>query len=250
MTKIYGHRGAKGSYPENTLLSFKKAIDQGVEGIELDVHLTLDGEVVVIHDETLDRTTNGTGWIKDQTLSEIKKVSAGSRFALLPDYEVAWDWETVPTLQEVLELMAPYPTELNIELKTYAVVYEGIEEKVHSIVKKYGNNRKVVYSSFHLPSLMRMKKVAPDANIAWLVNNKISFPIDHINMLGLEALHVHKKMVLPLPEEYQIGARELYDKIRVWTVNDPAEIGQLLDVQVQTIITDFPERAIAIRNKR
>ena len=72
MTKIYGHRGAKGMYPENTLLSFKKAIDQGVDGLELDVHLTKDGEVVVIHDETLDRTTSGTGWIKDLTLAEIK----------------------------------------------------------------------------------------------------------------------------------------------------------------------------------
>ena len=86
MTKIFGHRGAKGTYPENTLLSFKKAIEIGVDGLELDVHVTKDGEVVVIHDETLDRTTSGSGWIKDLTLAEIRKVSAGSRFCHFNKY--------------------------------------------------------------------------------------------------------------------------------------------------------------------
>ena len=142
MTKIYGHRGAKGMYPENTLLSFKKAIDQGVDGLELDVHLTKDGEVVVIHDETLDRTTSGTGWIKDLTLAEIKQVSAGSKFSHFPYYQAEWDKEQVPTLKEVLELLEPYPIELNIELKTNEVVYEKIEEKVHELVQKYGSGRR------------------------------------------------------------------------------------------------------------
>ena len=141
MTKIYGHRGAKGMYPENTLLSFQKAIDQGADGLELDVHLTKDGEVVVIHDETLDRTTSGTGWIKDLTLAEIKKVSAGSKFSRFPYYQKEWDQEQVPTLKEVLELMGPYSIELNIELKTNDVIYEKIEEKVYELVQKYGSGR-------------------------------------------------------------------------------------------------------------
>jgi len=252
MTKIYGHRGAKGSYPENTLLSFKKAIGQGVDGLELDVHLTKDGEVVVIHDETLDRTTNGTGWIKDLTLEEIKQVSAGSSFTHIPEYDEAWDLERVPALQEVLELLAPYPTELNIELKTYVFAYKGIEEKVQSIVEQYGNGRKVVYSSFHLPSLLRMKKVNPGANIAWLLNQEISFPADHIETLGLEALHLNKNIVLPRTEAaYRImNLIGLYENIRVWTVNDPDQIRQLLDLQVNAIITDFPETAIALRDRK
>jgi glycerophosphoryl diester phosphodiesterase len=262
MTKIYGHRGAKGSYPENTLLSFKKAIEQGVDGLELDVHLTKDGEVVVIHDETLDRTTNGTGWINDLTLEEIKQVSAGSSFIHFPRYHAAWDSEKVPTLKEVLELIAPFPIELNIELKTYAIAYIGIEEKVHSIVEKYGNGRKVIYSSFHLPSLMRIKKVNPDANIAWLLNEGISHPSDYIETLDLEALHLNKNILLPktenigqiplnkIHEDNAMNLKGLYENFRVWTVNEQNQMDQLLELQVNAIITDFPEKAIALRNKR
>lgn len=264
MTKIFGHRGARGSYPENTILSFKKAIDQGVDGLELDVHLTKDGEVVVIHDETLNRTTNGSGWINELTLEEIKQVSAGSPFTHFPEYQDAWDSERVPTLKEVLKLLTPYPIELNIELKTYAIAYKGIEEKVHSIVEGYGNGRKVVYSSFHLPSLMRMKKVNPDASIALLLNEGISHPSDYIETFDLEALHLNKNILLPKTanigqsiqdrknshEDNTMRLNGLYEKVRVWTVNDQNQMDQLLELQVNAIITDFPEKAIALRNKR
>jgi glycerophosphoryl diester phosphodiesterase len=280
MTKIYGHRGAKGMYPENTLLSFKKAIDQGVDGLELDVHLTKDGEVVVIHDETLDRTTNGTGWIKDLTLAEIKQVSAGSKFSHFPYYQAGWDKEQVPTLKEVLELLEPYHIELNIELKTNDVVYEKIEEKVHELVQKYGSGREVIYSSFHLPTILRMKKIDPAAKIAWLLNEGISLPHDYLNTLELEALHLNKSIILPnkktiqqitrliqvknvgFPKEvkeffrfkmhsdYHQLLKEIYHKVRVWTVNEPDQISRLLDIKVNAIITDFPERAISIRNER
>lgn len=89
-TKIYGHRGAMGEYPENTLLSFKQAIEQGADGLEIDVQLTKDGEVVVIHDERLDRTTTGSGFVKDLTLNEIKQYSAGANFKHLLKYNEAW----------------------------------------------------------------------------------------------------------------------------------------------------------------
>ena len=279
MTKIYGHRGAKGMYPENTLLSFKKAIDQGVDGLELDVHLTKDGEVVVIHDETLDRTTSGTGWIKDLNLAEIKQVSAGSKFSHFPYYQAEWDKEQVPTLKEVLELLEPYHIELNIELKTNDVVYENIEEKVYELVQKYGSGMGVIYSSFHLPTILRMKKLDPTAKIAWLLNEGISLPQDYLNTLELEALHLNKSIILPntrkieqitrliqienidFPKEvkeffriklnsddYQL-LKDIYHQVRVWTVNEPDHISQLLDLKVNAIITDFPERAIQIRNE-
>ncbi|MEH7378884.1 glycerophosphodiester phosphodiesterase [Bacillus sp. JJ1533] len=280
MTKIYGHRGAKGIYPENTLLGFKKAIDQGVDGLELDVHLTKDGEVVVIHDETLDRTTNGTGWIKDLTLAEIKKCSAGKRFTHFDKYEDAWDKEQVPTLEEVLILLAPSAVELNIELKTYAIPYEGIEEKILKIVEQYGKNRSIIYSSFHLPSILRMKQLDSNAKIAWLLNDVISLPYDYIQALDLEALHLNKTILLPKNEIFQQllqfnkqfpmylpmeiinylnkkaiedndeSLQGLYNKVRVWTVNEPNEIESLLRLQVDAIITDFPDRAIRIRNEQ
>ncbi|MEH7225571.1 glycerophosphodiester phosphodiesterase [Bacillus sp. JJ1566] len=280
MTKIYGHRGAKGIYPENTLLSFEKAIDHGVDGLELDVHLTKDGEVVVIHDETLERTTNGEGWIKDLTLAEIKKYSAGEPFTHFQEYEEAWNKEQVPTLEEVLILLEPYHVELNIELKTSSVAYEGIEEKVKNIVEQYGKNRNVIYSSFHLPSILRMKQLAPSAKIAWLLNDGISLSSDFINTLDLEALHLNKTILLPKREIYQQllqlneqfpmhlptevinylnqKANEdnedffhgLFHKLRVWTVNEPTEIERLLSLHVDTIITDYPDRAIRIRDEQ
>lgn len=283
MTKIYGHRGAKGTYPENTLLSFEKAIEQGVEGLELDVHMTKDGEIVVIHDENLERTTDGSGYIKDMTLEEIKQFSAGTKrkYAHFSNYEEeVWSAERVPTLIEVLELLKPYPTELNIELKTTIEKYDGIEEKVLSIVKEYGDNRKVIYSAFHLPTILRVKKLSSDAKIAWLLSDKITLPKDQMQTLELEAFHLAKSIVLPnksvalkliqlmstlnVSEANDIKQlvdfiensnsddifKDLYEQIRVWTVNDPEEIKQLLELGVDTIITDYPERALLIRNEQ
>lgn len=280
MTKIYGHRGDKGNYPENTLLGFQRAIEKGVDGLELDVHLTKDGEVVVIHDETLDRTTDGTGWIKDLTLKEIKQYSAGRPFTHFSAYDVSWVNEKVPTLSEVLQFIKPYPVELNIELKTSIIPYIGIEEKVLAIVEQLGHGREVIYSSFHLPTLLRLKQINPNAKIAWLLNEAITIPEDYLNSLGLEAFHLNKNIVLPkarifqqisdlihesqlqLPKEGEgyienklrqfdhQAFESLLHKTRVWTINDPNEINQLLDLEVSAIITDFPERALALRSER
>lgn len=245
-TKIYGHRGSKGNYPENTLLSFKQAIEQGVDGIELDVHLTKDNEVVVIHDERIDRTTDGEGYLKDISLKQLQQYSAGSRFSHYKYYQADWNREKVPTLREVLALLEPYQTELNIEFKTYLINYDGIEEKVLNLVQEFGNNRKVVYSSFHLPTLIRIKQLDRSAEIAWLLQQPITQPQDYLTSLGLEALHINKTVLL---------ANEIYWKrnlptIRVWTANDQDDINRLLSLKVEAIITDFPELALSLRNER
>lgn len=221
-TKIYGHRGATGTVPENTLPSFKAALDAGAMGLELDIHLAKDGEIIVIHDETLDRTTKGKGYVKDLTVAEIKAMD-----------------DSVPTLGEVLELMAAYPeAELNIEVKTTHFTYGGIEEKVLDLMK--GQTRKVVYSSFNLPTLIRLKKLDPAVSIAWLIYQIITNPADHIQEFGLEALHIDKNLLLKYPEHWE----GLYDKLRVWTVNDMEEVAKLKALGVDTIITDFPQEAL------
>ncbi|MDL4841886.1 glycerophosphodiester phosphodiesterase [Aquibacillus rhizosphaerae] len=245
-TKIYGHRGSKGSFPENTLLSFEQAIKQGVDGLEIDVHLTKDGEVVVIHDEFLDRTTNGSGLIKEYDLKEIKKLSAGSKFTELELYEPHWQQETVPTLQEVFQLLAPYNIDLNIELKTYLVNYEEIEEKVLAIVNQFGNSRKVIYSSFHLPSLIKLKQLDASANIAWLLNQPDTHLKEYMDGLNFESLHINKDIVLSDRSHWT----HLSSHIRVWTANSREEIQQLLEMSVNSIITDYPERALSLRNER
>lgn len=246
-TKIYGHRGAKGEYPENTLLSFEKAIEQGVDGLELDVQLTKDGELVVIHDETLDRTTTGTGNIKDVTLEEMKQYSAGAPFHDFPKYEPSWDEETVPTLKEVFVLLEAYPEiELNIELKTTKYRYIGMEKNAIEVSKEYGGDRKIIFSSFHLPSILTIQQLDPEAEVAWLVNHPISHPEEYLAGLQLDALHVGEAIALT----YSYELKDLMEKIRVWTVNETDAIKQLLDLQVEAIMTDYPDKAVFFRSER
>jgi len=235
-TKIYGHRGVKGEYPENSMLGFKKALELGVDGLEIDVHLTKDGEIVIIHDERLERTTTGEGWVKDATLFEIKQYSVGAKFESFPKYESSWDQEVVPTLKELLDLLKPTDIELNIELKTYKYLYPGIEEKTLELVKSYGMEDRIIYSSFHLPTMQRIQKLAPTAKVAWLLAHPISNPADYVVEMGLEALHLEGSLLEKMPEHWQ----GLYDKIRVWTVNDKEQIEKLKELGVEAVITDFP----------
>ena len=247
-TKIYGHRGSMGTVPENTLLGFRKALELGVDGIELDVQLTKDGELVVIHDETLDRTTDGTGYVKDYNLNELKQFSAGIKFSHLESFDQqVWENERIPTLEEVLKLIIPYQIELNIELKTNVFAYDGIEEKVSALVKRFGYENKVIYSSFHLPSILNLKRIDPSAKIAWLLIHNLSRPSEYVKSLGLEGLHLYKDTVLQ-DEEY----RQRMDNysIRAWTVNDQKEIEQLLAMDaIEAIMTDLPQDAITLRNR-
>jgi len=244
VTKIYAHRGSKGNFPENSMLAFKKAIEAGVCGMEFDIHMTSDGEVVVIHDPTLDRTTTGLGYIKDYTLAQIRNFSIGEKYAEFKYYDPSWDKEVVPTLTEVLELCIMYDLEVNIELKTYIVAYPSIEEAVLKIVHDVGYDpEKIIYSAFHLPTLLRLKELDETIKTAWLLENFIPMPIDYINTLNLEALHMDKKIVLGKPDYWQQVAKHL----RVWTVNEEEEIKKLIDMGVLAIITDYPEIAVKLK---
>src|SRR5699024_12853384 len=114
MTKIYAHRGAMGTHPENTMLAFKEAVDAGVDGLEVDVHMTTDGHLVVIHDEYVEEKTDGCGMIKDMTLEEVRDLSAGGRYKYCDAYEVRWDIETGQTLEEVLNFEVHHYIMMNI----------------------------------------------------------------------------------------------------------------------------------------
>ena len=154
--KVYAHRGYSGRYPENTMLSFQKAAETGCDGIELDVQLTRDGTVVVIHDEAVDRTTDGTGLVKDYTFEELRKLDAGTikggRYGFCP----------VPSFEEYCEWASQYGFVTNVEIKTGVYYYEDIEEKTLEIIKKYHLEDRVMFSSFNHLSLERLKELAPD----------------------------------------------------------------------------------------
>lgn len=243
MTKIYGHRGAKGNYPENTLLAFKKAIEAGVDGLEFDIHLTKDGEVVVIHDATLERTTTGMGYIKDYTMAELEHFSAGAKFNEYKNYASSWDKETIPTLETVLTLCKSHQLEINIELKTYQVLYPQIEEKMLAVIKKVGYDESlIVYSSFHFPTLWRIKQLNQKAKIAWLLEHPVPFPMDYADTFDMNALHLDKTLVLANEENWKhFGSR-----LRVWTVNEVNDMKKMIDLGVAALITDYPEEAVLL----
>ena len=216
-TKIFAHRGASGYAPENTLEAFALAITQGADGIELDVQLTKDGIPVVIHDETIDRVTEKKGWVKDYTLKELKKLTVlKNKF---PEYSVA----KIPTLEEVLDAVKASGIQVNIELKTGIYWYPEIEQKVADLVKKAGMEERVIYSSFNHYSIQQMK------------NTKVD---------GLHPAVYHVKMADFLKE--YLGSNL---NVRVWTVNEKADMKWLIDAGVTAIITNYPDMAVQIKKE-
>lgn len=237
--KIYAHRGASAYAPENTLPAFQAAMEQGADGIELDVHLSRDGELVVIHDEELDRTTNGTGLVKDHTLAELKKLCADNGMSGYGDVRI-------PTLQEVLELVKPSGMLVNIELKTGILWYEGIEKKTLDLVEKLGMKNRTVYSSFNHYSIAEVQRLAPEAETAYLFGD---IPCDvekyaaaH-NVKGLHPGLYNVKMGNLLQVYLDSGLA-----VRVWTVNGEEDLRWLMKEGVD-VITNDPRLALAVRDR-
>ena len=195
--KIWAHRGCSQRYPENTLTAFSKAAelhDKGLEGIELDVQLTKDGEIVVIHDERVDRTTDGYGFVRDYTLDELETfhIHTGKTEA-----------EHIPTLKEVLDLLRDRMQRgfrLNIELKNSIYPHPGMEAKVHDLVESYGLQDKVVYSSFSAKSLETMRGIDSKVEIG-ILDSKVSDCLYKLRGgCGADALHPYWQCI-DLPKE-------------------------------------------------
>ncbi|MBM7539920.1 glycerophosphodiester phosphodiesterase family protein [Amphibacillus cookii] len=245
MVDVYGHRGSKGLYPENTMLGMRQAIHEGADGVELDVHLTKDDHLIVIHDETLDRTINGNGFINNYNWSELKKMKLSSVYQTYTNYDASWDLERIPLLSEVLDLVEPKRVKLNIELKTAFNRYEGIEQKLIDCVQGYMNQVEITYSSFHLPTLTRLKTIDPDATIAWLIHQPIPQVMDYYYCYNMDYLHVEASL---LKERHFVNQLDLA-RVRAWTVNDEATLMLLFKLGIDGIITDFPSRAIELKKR-
>lgn len=202
-----------------------------IAGIGLDVHLTADREVVVIHDETIDRTSNGSGYVKDLTLQQLRIFDFGSWFS--PQYED----ESIPTLGEVLELFAGTNHRINIELKTDVFAYEGIEALVLKEIATHQMIERVIISSFNHESLQTVAQIAPYIDIAPLFAEVLVDFTTYIALIPAKALHVHvptafrKSIKLALAE----GAI-----VRVYTVNTKQEARRLQRLGIQGIFTDDP----------
>jgi len=237
-TKIIAHRGGGAVKPENTLAAFKNAVELGADGVEFDVQLTKDGEVVVIHDELIDRTMSGSGLVKDYTLAELRQMSAGEFFS--PDFKD----EKIPTLAEVLELVKDLEV-INIELKNF-LPYPELEEKVLKLVDEFGVRDQVIISSFNHYSLQKLKKLQPEIKTGALMAAKIINPSDYAFKRGFDALHLH---FLTADQEVIDKTHFMGMQLNVYTVNFSESVEDLLEKGVDMIMTDDVEMALELRDK-
>ncbi len=238
--KIFAHRGYSAKYPENTLAAFRATAELPVDGVEFDVHLTLDRQVVVIHDERIDRTSNGTGYVKDLTLAELRQFDYGSWFG------EEFAGEVIPTLKEVLEVFKGTNHHINIELKSDIFVYVGLEECVLREVEALGMTNRIVISSFDHEAVKRVADLAPAVENAALFVNMILDVVDYQEKLPAKALHVFLPTAVRKPVLEAISKGSV---VRVWTVNDIQYAEVLLNIGVDAIFTDEPEKMLDFLTK-
>ncbi len=222
------HRGYSLIYPENTLEAFQLGFE-GADGIELDVHLSKDGHLIVMHDEKVNRTSNGTGFIKDLTLNELKTLDAGS-----------WKSEqyqgfNIPTLEEVFELAKNFQDKLiNIEVKTDEFEYDGIEQKIIDLVNKHNIKDRIIISSFNYQTLVRFKQLDESFKLGYLVSCPNQDTLKKLTELKPQALHSTYVFGLNI---HQL-LKEQGILWRIYTVNDQDEYQYLMDHQIDWVFTD------------
>ena len=233
---IFAHRGASWDAPENTMPAFRLAMEQHADGIELDVHLTGDGVPVVIHDESADRTGTRMGRVVDQPYA-IWKAEDFGRWK-----DPSFSGTALPTLEDVLALLAPWSGWLNIELKTDVIRYDGIEKKVLDLVARAGMRERVILSSFHHQTLAVCHQIDPGVETAALIG--LEDPLDETELAryGVRAVHPHGRRV-SVAEVRRWHA--LGWKVRPWTIDwcVPALLEAWMGVDA--IITNRPARIAA-----
>lgn len=239
-TLVWGHRGASGYAPENTIPAFQKAIDQGADGIELDVQLTKDDQMVVIHDEWIDRTSDGKGWVKDYTLEELRKFNFNNGMS-------EFGFVEIPTLREVYELIKPTDLTINVELKTGVVFYPELERKVIELTAEYGMEDRVLYSSFNHYSCVKIHDIKPDAYVGFLYMDGPIGVDEYAAKHGANALHpAIYNMQYP---NFMQGAIAHGLDVNVWTVNEPEHMMMACQMGVNAMITNYPDKALEVACK-
>lgn len=236
-TKVWAHRGASGYAPENTLEAFRMAIEMGADGIELDVQFTRDRQLVVIHDETIDRVSEGHGRVVDYTLEELRQFTFNRTH---PEYKDC----RIPTLEEVLTLMKPTGMIVNIELKTGVNFYDGIEDSVLRLVDGLQMREQVIYSSFNHYSVRKVKELCPDAHVGFLYGDGTLHMAEYAKKNQAEALHpsIHNMQYIDLIPD----CKEMGIDLHVWTVNDRSDMERMVKLGVDAIITNYPDVAYEV----
>ena len=239
MVQIFFHCGFSGYYPENTMLAFQKVAEETVaDGIELDIQLTKDGEIVIMHDEMLDRTTNGSGWLKDHTLEELKMLSVGV------NVKGFFPRQTIPTLREYFTWLKTTKLITNIELKTSYFEYEGIEEKLIAMVKEFGLEDQIWYSSFNHYTVARIKKLMPEAKCGLLTDTWLMNIGEYAASQGAASVNARTYFCAKEGVAADLHAHNI--ALQAWTPNDAEMMQELVDAGVDVLITNYPDIAAKV----
>ncbi|MDT6979681.1 glycerophosphodiester phosphodiesterase family protein [Levilactobacillus zymae] len=223
-TMVFGHRGYPAKFPENSLAGFTYAVQHQIEGLEFDVHLTKDNVPVIMHDEKINRTTDGKGYIRDYTLAELQ------RFKLA-------NGDSLPTLAAFLRVVANQDVQLNLEFKTDKIQYPNIEKIVLGMIHATPLVHPVIYSSFHLPTLKTCQALAPDEIYCWLTDKRVKNAASFVKKEGLAGLHLsHYQDDIPVVE-------------RIWTVDSVKQATKLFNDHVAGIFTDDFETMMALKQQ-
>jgi len=232
--QIYAHRGARMVAPENTLPAFERALAMGVDGIELDVHLSSDGQLVVIHDFTLEKTTNGHGLVTRQTAAELARLDAGSHFS--PEYSHVG----VPTLNQVFDLVGNR-CRVNVEIKSEEPDGGPAADALVALLRARRLHDQVIVSSFNPITLIKLRWLEPTLALGLLYEEPLP---PHLQQAWLspilqpQALHPWSPLVT---EPFMAWARALGLAVNVWTVNDLPEARRLAALGVDVIMSDVPD---------
>jgi glycerophosphoryl diester phosphodiesterase len=234
---LIAHRGASGHAPENTLAAFKKAVTLGASFIETDLQLTRDARLVAIHDETVNRTTNGKGAVHDFTLAELRRLDAGSWFGS------EFAGERVPTIEEILDFAKKYDVIFYLEMKPGGAF--GGEHALIGSLRVSGEIARTIVISFDAAILANVRKIEPTVMTGLLYDGQIEKPIEQALQVGARQLAVRGDLVSPA---LLTAARAKDLQVVCWTVNNAAHMRLLMDAGVDGIMSDYPDRLVATTN--
>ncbi|OIJ11591.1 glycerophosphodiester phosphodiesterase [Anaerobacillus arseniciselenatis] len=237
MNPIMAHRGWSSRAPENTLAAIKLAVDEDwIHSIEIDVQLTKDGVPVIIHDFHVDRTTNGTGLVKELTLNELRKLDAGSWFS--PKFKA----EKIPTLEEALEL-SKGRKRLNLELKTAGDMYRGLAEKVVRLVEKFQMENEVIITSFNHEKLKQVRQVTSNIEIGLIIEGNPPLLDEQLQYIKANTVSMSFRFLTPSIVDHHLNSGR---KLVVWTPNTLGEINFVKQLSKKIeICTNYPERVLS-----
>lgn len=239
MIEITAHRGASAYSPENTMPAFRLAEKMAADSIELDVHMTRDGKIVVIHDEKIDRTSNGSGVIAEMELSELLRYDFSYKNPEAGPVRIS-------ELCEVFEFLKGNNMLLNIELKNNETEYAGLEKGVLELIEKYGLRGRIYFSSFNHDSLKRLKEIDSGAHVGALYSKEIKNVWDYAHEAGFDAIHPMFRLM-----DKDIIAR-CHDRgvaVRPWTVDEEKDMIAMAEAGADAIITNRPDIAAALLRK-